>query len=329
MEETFYEMLERTRAVDRVLFWLAILAPLLVAGTAAVLRDKPVLLRHRERWVLAILTFPGLLMLWKIYNQVVDAFGLESVLGLFINIGIFAIATFLVVALNLALRAAFATLPQPEGSPAAAPVASEAPPEFKPYTPAFGFPVLQERPENRYEARIVPSPATAPAQPSPSAAVVQDLQQSLAEGKQAFDGAPDDAILRKPGPGKWSARDVLCHLIDTERLIFQHRIRRFLDEPAPRFFPDINHDSWEQEHAYADRDWRAGLAELEAERSRTLDLVRNLQPEQWKLEGEHEVAGPITLQGVAAYCARHTRVHVQQIRNALQAANEQREEDKS
>lgn len=135
MEETFFEMLERTRAVDRLLFWLAVLSPLVVAGFAAWLRHRPMVTRHRHRWVLACLAAPALLVLWKVYNAVVDKYGLDSLFALFVNVGVFAAAAMLATGLRLVLRAVLSDIPRTEASAA---TSAQPAGEFRPYTPALG-----------------------------------------------------------------------------------------------------------------------------------------------------------------------------------------------
>jgi hypothetical protein len=140
MEETFYEMLERTRAVDRLLFWLALLGPLVVAGLAAVLREHRAVTRFRHRWVLALLAAPALLMLWKAYNAVISHFGLDSVAGLMVNVAVFAAAALIAAACRIVLKVVFASLPAGAhariltGGP---PADAETVPfqEFRPYKP--------------------------------------------------------------------------------------------------------------------------------------------------------------------------------------------------
>ncbi len=130
MEETFYQMLERTGAVDRLLFWCAVLGPPAVAIAAALLRHRPVVERYRHRWVLAMLAAPGFLVLWKVYNSVTDHFGLESLTGLFVNVGVFAAAALAVTGLRLGLKALL-TGPPLRTRPAA-PMAIPSQ-EFRPY----------------------------------------------------------------------------------------------------------------------------------------------------------------------------------------------------
>src|SRR5690606_17911325 len=80
--ESIFETMEQTRIVDRVLFWMAIFLPLFTSGLAFVLKDEKVVTRNRHRWVLVALAGPAVLILWNVYNRVVDHFGLDSVKGL-------------------------------------------------------------------------------------------------------------------------------------------------------------------------------------------------------------------------------------------------------
>lgn len=107
MEETFFEFLERTRAVDHLLIWAAIITPLIIATIVALLRNSPIVADWKHRWVLAILSAPTLLLLWKIYNRITDYFGLDSVKGLLVNVAVFVMAALLATGLRLLLRSVF------------------------------------------------------------------------------------------------------------------------------------------------------------------------------------------------------------------------------
>jgi hypothetical protein len=45
--------------------------------------------------------------------------------------------------------------------------------------------------------------------------IAQQLRQAVGEGVRLFDGVPEDATARRPAPGKWCAREVIGHLIDS------------------------------------------------------------------------------------------------------------------
>ncbi len=105
-----------TGIVDRILFWVAVFLPLFTAGLAFILREEIIVTRNRHRWVLMALAGPAVLVLWHIYNQVIDHFGLDSVKGLVINVTIFAIASLLFTGLRILLRVLITEPPPPPPS---------------------------------------------------------------------------------------------------------------------------------------------------------------------------------------------------------------------
>ena len=105
--------MEQTRIVDRLLFWMAIFLPLFTSGLAFVLKDEKIVTRNRHRWVLVALAGPAVLLLWHVYNRVVDHFGLDSVKGLIVNVVIFVVAALLFTGLRIMLKALITAPPPP------------------------------------------------------------------------------------------------------------------------------------------------------------------------------------------------------------------------
>jgi 4-amino-4-deoxy-L-arabinose transferase-like glycosyltransferase len=95
MEESIYDWMERTRFVDLLLMWCALLLPLAVAGLAFALRGRPAVTCHRHHWVMGLLAAPLLLLLWRVYNAIADHYGLDSVVGFAVNAAIFAVSAVL------------------------------------------------------------------------------------------------------------------------------------------------------------------------------------------------------------------------------------------
>lgn len=113
MEQSIFAVMEQTQIIDRILLWTALLFPLFAAGLAFTLRHEDIVTKNRHRWVLACLTPAGVLILWEIYNGVVNRYGLESIKALVINIIIFIVAALLATALRVILRALLTTPPPP------------------------------------------------------------------------------------------------------------------------------------------------------------------------------------------------------------------------
>src|SRR5438552_13862983 len=87
-------------------------------------------------------------------------------------------------------------------------------------------------------------------------------------------GAP--CLTTPPAPGKWSARDILCHLADCE-IVFAFRLRQTLADDQHVIQP-FDQNRWAQTYGSADAE--AALATFTAIRSWNLALLQTLTPEQ-------------------------------------------------
>src|SRR5258707_2849178 len=74
---------------------------------------------------------------------------------------------------------------------------------------------------------------------------------------------------QSPAPGKWSAREVLCHLADCE-LVFSYRLRQALAEEHHVIQP-FDQDAWAR--TYAAYDAQTALQTFMAVRRRNLALL--------------------------------------------------------
>ncbi len=92
MEETVYEWMERVGLVGWLLGTLAIVVPLVTAVCWRTWRRRSFVAQYRSTLVLLIAWPPALWILWKVYNGVMDHYGLDSVFALFLNAVIFIAA---------------------------------------------------------------------------------------------------------------------------------------------------------------------------------------------------------------------------------------------
>ena len=121
----------------------------------------------------------------------------------------------------------------------------------------------------------------------------------------------DERSRHRYAPDKWSIREVLGHINDTERL-FAFRafwFARGLPEPLPSFDQDIA-----AAHAGADdRSWSAHIDEFRSVRAATLALFQHLPPDAWTRRG---VASdmPFTVRALAFIAAGHVAHHARLLR---------------
>ena len=110
----------------------------------------------------------------------------------------------------------------------------------------------------------------------------------------------------RPG-GEWSTHQHVSHLLHTERLIHQDRVRRMLDEDNP-VFPDWDELAHMRDHYSTNRDV-AELAEaFREERERTFELCKTLTPEQWGRRGTWP-AGEVDVAWAAERAVAHALDH--------------------
>jgi hypothetical protein len=98
MDESIFEYLERTRAVDYALAVLAVVGPLVVAAILRWGRSSRFVRHVGPDWWLWLVAGPLVFLLWRLYNSIMDRFGLDSVDALILNASLF-----LCVGLALAL----------------------------------------------------------------------------------------------------------------------------------------------------------------------------------------------------------------------------------
>lgn len=137
--------------------------------------------------------------------------------------------------------------------------------------------------------------------------VMAVLDGQLGETLSILERIPEERSLQRYAPDKWSIRQVLSHLNDTER-VFSFRAFWFA-----RSFPDPL-PSFDQEDAIAvagadERSWSSHLEEFKAVRGATLTLFRNLPPDAWMGRGVAS-GNPFTVRALAYICAGHVTHHV-------------------
>jgi len=109
------------------------------------------------------------------------------------------------------------------------------------------------------------------------------LQSQLSGALNVFEGISEQASLHSYEPGKWSIREVLSHITDTER-IFAYRMLWFargLESPLPGFDQDIAARGAEADSI----PWAAHVQEFREVRLSTISLYRNMPPEGWTRTG--------------------------------------------
>ncbi|MGE5815716.1 MAG: DinB family protein [Acidobacteriota bacterium] len=135
---------------------------------------------------------------------------------------------------------------------------------------------------------------------------------------EALAGIDEKQLDAHPAPGKWSPREIIHHLGDSE-MTAAIRLRRLLAEDRPTI-----HGYDQEEFArklHYNRPYQASLEAFRYARESTAEILDGMTPEEWAREGTHPEHGRYTVERWLEIYADHAHNHAQQIRVARSAAN--------
>jgi hypothetical protein len=138
-----------------------------------------------------------------------------------------------------------------------------------------------------------------------------------AELRTALSRVPKEALQWRPGPGKWSAHEVIVHCADSESNAAL-RIRYLVAEKEP-LIVGYDQDEWARVFDYHLQPLEASLTVAEAARERTVPLLRRLSEAEWAKEGRHTESGRYTASDWLRIYAAHLAGHARQIERNLSA----------
>ena len=145
----------------------------------------------------------------------------------------------------------------------------------------------------------------------PEGDVVRTLETQLAETLALLREVPEARAGRRYAEGKWSLKEVVGHMSDTERIFAYRALRIGRGDATP--LPGFEQDDYVRDTDF-DRVPLADLAaELEAVRRATIHLLRNM--DEAALARRGTASGyEVTVRALAYIIAGHERHHVGIIR---------------
>jgi hypothetical protein len=130
---------------------------------------------------------------------------------------------------------------------------------------------------------------------------------------RALDGVTDEELDRRPAPGKWTAREIVHHLADSE-MTSAIRLRRLIAEDNP-VIVGYDQEEFARRLRY-DRPIAASLAAFKAARETTCEILDRLNEDEWQRTGTHSEAGPYSVYKWLEIYGVHAHDHAAQIRRA-------------
>jgi hypothetical protein len=153
--------------------------------------------------------------------------------------------------------------------------------------------------------------------PEDRARLIDRYSQGPDEVAQSLEGFPATGLTARPLPGKWSAREIVHHLADSESTA-AIRLRRLLAEDRP-IIQGYDQDEFARRLRYNERDHQPALQVLRGARETTTQVLRGMNETDWRREGWHTESGLYTPEDWLAIYAVHAHDHASQIRRLREA----------
>ena len=148
-------------------------------------------------------------------------------------------------------------------------------------------------------------------------ALIRRYAEGPAKVRAAWEKVPEAARAWRPGPGKWSAHEIVCHCGDAEANAAM-RIRYLAAEKEPLII-GYDQDAWATTLDYAGHPWEPALALMDAARASTVALLRRMPDSLWSRRGRHTESGEYSAEDWLRIYAEHLEKHAAQIERTRSA----------
>lgn len=146
-------------------------------------------------------------------------------------------------------------------------------------------------------------------------------EAGYAEVAASLEGFPATALGTHPFPGKWSAREIVHHLADSETAS-AIRLRKLLAEEYPVIY-GYDQDAYAILLRYNLReDIQPSLEAFRAARSTSAQLLRAMSEEDWSRSGWHTEHGTYSVARWLQIYAVHAHNHAAQILRLREAVSD-------
>jgi hypothetical protein len=148
-------------------------------------------------------------------------------------------------------------------------------------------------------------------------ALVAQYKDGYRAVADALAGATDAELDARPAPGKWSAREIVHHLADSE-MTSAIRVRNLVATDNVSIV-GYDQDVFAKRLHY-DRPIAASLAAFKAARDTTAEILDRLSEADWTREGTHTEHGRYGMDTWLGIYSVHAHDHADQIRRARGSA---------
>jgi hypothetical protein len=157
--------------------------------------------------------------------------------------------------------------------------------------------------------------------PEERQALIAKYAAGYDEVLRSLENFPAESLTARPLAGKWSAREIIHHLADSE-MQSALRLRQLLEEDNPTIY-GYDQDNRAARLKYNERDHSPALDAFRAARATTTQLFPLMSEDDWKRAGTHTESGRYTVEDWLSIYAAHAHGHADQIRRLRKVISDQ------
>jgi len=121
-----------------------------------------------------------------------------------------------------------------------------------------------------------------------------------------FRGLSETDALKRYAPGKWSVKEIVGHLADTERIMAYRALRIARGDETP--LPGFDENAYVPPAKFDARPLSDLVAELRTTRAATLALFRSFDDDAWRRRGTAS-GKPVSVRAIGYMIPGHERHH--------------------
>jgi hypothetical protein len=151
-------------------------------------------------------------------------------------------------------------------------------------------------------------------EPTTMNTLLKEFALAIEEAASALDAIDEETSLEIPGPGRWTRREILGHLIDSAANNHARFVRGQIerDYSGPGYLPD----AWVETQCYRQEPWSELVGLWTWYNRHLLHVVAHARPDALSHPIVIDGAEPVTLAFVMEDYVRHLRHHLAQILDA-------------